>query len=180
MQFHKMRSRISMTACALMAGLVFTPSVCLAQTSSSNYKVLASEGSGFNVSTVQKLLNSGDAFVSKGNLVKAKENYDKARKVSKQLLSFYRTLGGSFRGLDARIPREMDSKSREVAKLYANVNLRLASVFRRQNKPEVAVPVLVEVVKLMTPAKIEGQKAYQSLLELGFVDTPYAAARKDL
>jgi len=33
--------------------------------------------------------------------------------------------------------------------------------------------VLVEVVRLMTPAKPEGQKAYQSLLELGFVDTPF-------
>ena len=176
-----MRSRLWMTAYALMAGLGFTPSVCLAQKASSiNYKVLANEDSGFNVALVEKLLKKGDSLVSKGDLVEAKESYDQARKVSKQLLSFYRTLGGSFRGLDARIPREMDAKSRQVAKLYANVNLRLAAVFRRQNKPEVAVPVLIEVVKLMTPAKVEGQKAYQSLLELGFVDTPYAAARKKL
>ncbi len=39
-----------------------------------------------------------------------------------------------------------------------------------------AVPVLVEVVKLMTPAKLQGQKAYQSLLELGFVETEFRGA----
>ena len=36
--------------------------------------------------------------------------------------------------------------------------------------------VLVEVVKLMTPAKPQGQKAYQSLLELGFVETEFRGA----
>ena len=43
---------------------------------------------------------------------------------------------------------------------------------------EDAVPLLVEVVRLTTPAKPEGQKAYQSLIELGFVDTPYLGARR--
>ena len=67
----------------------------------------------------------------------------------------------------------MDAKGRKALSLLAQANLRLAALFRRQNQPEVAVPVLVEVVRLMTPAKPEGQKAYQSLVELGFVDTPF-------
>ena len=54
----------------------------------------------------------------------------------------------------------------------------IAALFRRKNQPEVAVPILIEVVRLMTPAKPMWQKAYQSLLELGFASTPYAAARK--
>jgi sorbitol-specific phosphotransferase system component IIA len=29
----------------------------------------------------------------------------------------------------------------------------------------------------MTPASNEGQKAYQSLIELGFVETPFAGAK---
>jgi hypothetical protein len=57
----------------------------------------------------------------------------------------------------------------------AKANLRLAAVFRRQNQPEVAVPLLVEVVKVMTPASEDGRKAYQQLVELGFAATPYAA-----
>ena len=67
----------------------------------------------------------------------------------------------------------MDKKGRSALRLLAKVNLRLAALFRRQNQPEVAVPVLIEVVKLMTPADPQGQKAYQNLLELGFVETPY-------
>ena len=52
----------------------------------------------------------------------------------------------------------------------------LAALLRRMNQPEVAVPLLVEVVQIMTPASPMGQKAYQNLLELGFVTTPYAGA----
>lgn len=70
----------------------------------------------------------------------------------------------------------MDTKGREALGLLADTNLRLAALFRRQDQPEVAVPVLVEVVKLMTPAKSQGQKAYQSLLELGFVETEFRGA----
>ena len=40
----------------------------------------------------------------------------------------------------------------------------------------VAVPLLVEVIQIMTPASPQGQKAYQTLVELGFVTTPYAGA----
>ena len=94
---------------------------------------------------------------------------------SRRLLGFYRDLSGSFRGLDARIPREMDEKGRETLGLLVESNLRLAALFRRQNQPEVAVPLLVEVVKSMTPASESGRRAYQQLLELGFVTTPYTA-----
>ena len=74
------------------------------------------------------------------------------------------------------IPREMDRKGRDALGLLAEADLRLAALFRRQNQPEVAVPVLVEVVKLMTPAQPQGRKAYQNLIELGFVDTEFKSS----
>ncbi len=171
-----MRCRLPITAFALSASLIVPTSPTFAETPSS-YKVLSREQGGFNVSAVQELLNKGDESVANGDLVQAKQNFDKAREASKQLLSFYRDLSGAFRGLDARIPREMDAKGRQTLTLLAKTNLRLAALLRRQNQPEVAVPLLVEVVKLTTPVKEEGQKAYQSLIELGFVDTPYLGAR---
>ena len=64
---------------------------------------------------------------------------------------------------------------RESIEKLAQANLRLAAVYRRQNQSEVAVPLLVEVVKLMTPSTVDGRKAYQQLVEVGFVSTPYAA-----
>ena len=173
-----MRCRFPMTAFALSASLIFSTGPSFAETSfSSNYKVLASEQDGFNVSAVQQLLSKGDDSVAKGNLEEAKNHFNKAREASKLLLSFYRDLSGAFRGLDARIPREMDAKGRQTLTLLAESNLRLAALFRRQNKPEVAVPLLVEVVRVTTPSKKEGQVAYQSLIELGFADTPYLGAR---
>jgi len=176
-----MRSRLSLTALTLMAGLAVAPAASFAQSSDQGSgdvtKVLASGGAGFNTAAVQSLLKRGDSAAAAGNLPEARKYYDDARSASKQLLAFYRDLSGAFRGLDARIPREMDAKGREALSLLAQANLRLASLFRRQNQPEVAVPVLVEVVRLMTPSQPEGQKAYQILLELGFVETPFAGAK---
>ncbi len=173
-----MRFRFRVTAYALVAGLIYAPLPSLAESlPSSQYKVLSAETTGLNVFTVQSFLDKGDAAISKGNVSQAKIHFDKARVLSKQLLSFYRDLNGAFRGLDARIPREMDREGRKVLSLLANANLRLAALFRRQNEPEVAVPLLVEVIRLMTPTKPEGKQAYQALYELGFVKTPYAASR---
>ena len=172
---YPMGCRSLLTAAALLAALGFAPAAALAQSDASG-RVLAQSQSGFNPAAVQALLNKGDAAVAAGDLVTARKAYDDARKAAKQLLAFYRDLSGAFRGLDARIPREMDSKGRQSLALLAEANLRLAALFRRQNQPEVAVPVLVEVVKLMTPSKAQGQEAYQSLLELGFVDTEFKGA----
>ena len=159
-----------------MATLGVTAAPGIAQTQPGTVFSLRAEG-GFNPAAVRSMLADGDAAASRGDLgSEARADYDKARKASKQLLAFYRDLSGAFRGLDARIPREMDTKGREALELLAETNLRLAALFRRQNQPEVAVPVLVEVVKLMTPAKPQGQKAYQSLLELGFVETEFRGA----
>jgi hypothetical protein len=145
----------------------------LAQTGSS--PAAASSVSAFGVRSVQALLARGDSAAAAGNLPEARRYYDQARDASKQLLGFYRDLSGAFRGLDARIPREMDDKGRQVLDALVQSNLRLAALFRRQNQPEVAVPLLIEVVKTMTPTTEVGRKAYQQLLEIGFASTPYTA-----
>nr|WP_254216722.1 hypothetical protein [Synechococcus sp. CCY 9618] len=131
--------------------------------------------SDFDIAAVKSLLSRGDAAVASGNLAEGRRLYDLARDASRRLLGFYRDISGSFRGLDARIPREMDDKGRETLTLLAEANLRLAALFRRQSQPEVAIPLLVEVVKTMTPTNELGRRAYQQLVELGFVATPYTA-----
>jgi DNA-binding PucR family transcriptional regulator len=133
--------------------------------------------SPISLETVRGLLARGDAAAARGDLTEARRLYDQARDLSRRLLGFYRDLSGAFRGLDARIPREMDQKGRETLQVLAQTNLRLAALFRRQNQPEVAVPLLVEVVKVMTPVSEEGRQAYQSLVEIGFARTPYTAGQ---
>ena len=137
-------------------------------------KVLVSPSSGLNLSAIEAEVAAGDAAAAAGNLEQAKEDYDSAREGAQKLTGFYRSLSGAFRGLDARIPREMDQKGRDALQLQAEINLRLAALLRRMNHPATAVPLLVQVIQITTPASPSGQKAYQSLLELGFVTTPFA------
>ena len=137
------------------------------------YKVLSSENEKLSISDVKDYLNEGDNLVENGDFEKAKKAYDKARNLAKQLAGFYRDLNGSFKGLDARIPLEMDKKGRKSIKIWAQSNARLASLYKRKKQPEVAVPLLVEIIRLMTPNSPEGKEAYENLLQLGFVETTY-------
>ena len=137
------------------------------------YKVLSSSNKKLSLSDVKDYLNKGDNLVKNGDFEKAKQTYDKARDLAKQLAGFYRDLNSSFKGLDARIPIEMEKKGRESIKIWAQSNARLASLYKRKKQPEVAVPLLVEIIRLMTPNSLEGKEAYENLLQLGFVDTKY-------
>ena len=137
------------------------------------YKVLSSTNKKLSISDVQDYLTKGDNLVEEGDFEKAKQTYDKARNLARQLAGFYRDLNGSFKGLDARIPLEMDKKGRKSIRIWAQSNARLASLYKRKKQPEVAVPLLVEIIRLMTPNSPEGKEAYENLLQLGFVDTTY-------
>ena len=137
------------------------------------YKVLSSKLDQFSINNVQKFLDDGDEFINNGNFEKAKESYDQARNLAKQLSGFFRDLNGSFRGVDARIPREMDLKGRQSLKIWAESNAKLSALYKRKNQPEVSVPLLVEIIRLMSPTSPEGKSAYNQLVELGFVETPY-------
>ena len=140
---------------------------------SESYKVLSNENNNLSIKNVQSFLNEGDLFINQGKFEKAKDSYDKGRNLAKQLSRFYRDLNGAFRGLDARIPSEMESKGRRSLKAWAESNGRLASLYKRKNQPEVAVPLLIEIIKLMSPSSPEGKAAFQDLRELGFIDTSY-------
>ena len=141
--------------------------------SPNEYKVLSSTNKKLSISDVQDYLTKGDNLVKNGDFEKAKQTYDKARNLARQLAGFYRDLNASFKGLDARIPLEMDQKGRKSIKVWAQSNSRLASLYKRKKQPEVAVPLLVEIIRLMTPNSPEGKEAYKNLLQLGFVDTIY-------
>ena len=156
--------------------LGISPNMNLSYAESKNpneYKVLSSKNKKLSISNVQDYLTEGDQLVKNGDFEKAKEKYDKARNLARQLAGFYRDLNSSFKGVDARIPLEMDEKGRKSIKIWAQSNARLASLYERKEQSEVAVPLLVEIIRLMSPNSLEGKEAYKNLLELGFVDTMY-------
>ena len=138
-----------------------------------NYKVLLSSNKKLSIENVKAYISEGDDLIKNGDFEKAKETYDKARDLARKLAGFYMDLNGSFKGIDARIPLEMEKKGRESIKIWAKSSSRLAALYKGKKQPEVAVPLLVEVIRLMSPNSAEGKEAYKNLNELGFVDTTY-------
>ena len=136
-----------------------------------DYKVLSNKK--LSISNVEYYIKQGDKFIQNGDTDKAKASYLDARKLAKQLASFYSDLNSSFKGVDARIPNEMQKKGKQILQILAETNQRLASLYIKTEKPEVAVPLLVEIIRIMTPNSREGRKAYVSLIKLGFVETQY-------
>ena len=67
----------------------------------------------------------------------------------------------------------MSEKGRESLQIWAESNARLAAIYKRKKQPEVAVPLLVEIIRLMSPTSSEGKTAYKDLIQLGFVETQY-------
>ena len=138
-----------------------------------DYKVLSNDSKKLSISTVEYFIKQGDKYINNEDFDKAKVYYLDARKLAKQLASFYSDLNSSFKGVDARIPNEMQRKGQETLQILAKSNERLAFLYIKNGKPDVAVPLLVEIIRIMSPNSSEGKEAYQRLIQLGFVETEY-------
>tara|TARA_B100002051_G_C16513740_1_gene524135 strand:- start:88 stop:603 length:516 start_codon:yes stop_codon:yes gene_type:complete len=138
-----------------------------------DYKVFSKDNNKLSISNVEYYLQNGDEFIINGDFDKAKESYLDARKLAKQLATFYSDLNKSFKGIDARIPNEMKRKGKQILQILAESNERLVSLYIKTENPEVAVPLLIETIRIMTPNSQEGKEAYKKLIELGFVETKY-------
>ena len=138
-----------------------------------DYKVLSKDSKSLSISNVEYYIREGDEFLKNGDFDKSKESYLDARKLAKQLASFYSDLNTAFKGVDARVPSEMQSKGKETLQILAESNERLAAFYIKEGKPEVAVPLLIEIIRIMSPNSSEGKDAYEKLIQLGFVETTY-------
>ena len=138
-----------------------------------DYKILSNNSKKLSVLNVEYLLKQGDKYIENDDFDKAKDSYLDARKLAKQLASFYSDLNSSFKGIDARIPIEVQKKGKQALQILAESNERLVSLYIKTEKPEVAVPLLVETIRIMSPNSREGKEAYERLIQLGFVETKY-------
>ena len=138
-----------------------------------DYKALSNNSKKLSISNVEYYIKQGDKFIENGDFDKAKTFYLDARKLAKQLASFYSDLNTAFKGTDARIPNEMRRKGKETLQILAESNKRLSALYIKNEKPEVAVPLLIENIRIMSPNSPEGKEAYKKLIQLGFVETKY-------
>ncbi len=138
-----------------------------------NLRPLVQENSLLSVTGGQKLMSEASNAVSSQNYPLAAQKLQEARQVFNQLSNFYQELASSFSGIDNRIADSQRTKAGESAEKRDEATYQLALVHRAQNQPELAVPLLVQIIRSQNPTRDLGKKAYQQLFELGFVDAPY-------
>jgi len=138
-----------------------------------DYKVLSTKNQKLSIANVDYYIKRGDEFIKNGDFDEAKDSFLDARKLATQLATFYSDLNKSFMGVDARVPIEMQKKGKAILQTLAESNSRLAALYIRNNKADVAVPLLIENIRIMSPESEEGKEAYQILMNLGFVETTY-------
>lgn len=140
------------------------------------------ENSVFSIAGGQRLMSESMTAIGQQNYDQAVTKLQDARQVFNQLSNFYQELTTSFSGIDNRISDSHRRKALQTAQLRDEATYQLAVVYRAKNQPELAVPLLVQLIRSQAPTRDLGQQAYQQLFELGFVDAafvrPSAAAPK--
>lgn len=129
----------------------------------------------------ERLMSEAMSAVGTQNYPTAIKKFQDARQVFNQLSNFHQQLSTSFSGIDNRIADNQRRKAAETAEMRDQATYQLALVHRAQNQSELAVPLLIQIIRSQNPTRDLGKKAYQQLFELGFVDgafpsTPGAGA----
>ena len=131
------------------------------------------ENSVFSISGGQRLMSESMTAISQQNYDQAVTKLQDARQVFNQLSNFYQELTTSFSGIDNRISDSHRRKALQSAQLRDEATYQLAVVYRAKNQPELAVPLLIQLIRSQAPTRDLGGQAYQQLFELGFVDTAF-------
>ena len=142
-------------------------------TDPNNLRPLTQDSSLLSVQGGQRLMTEASSAISDQNYALATQKLQESRQIFNQLSNFYQQLGSSFAGIDIRLAESHRTKAVETAQMRDEATYRLALVHRAQNKPELAVPLLIQIIRSQQPTRDLGKKAYQQLLELGFVDSPF-------
>lgn len=136
------------------------------QPSSQNNSLLSIAGG-------QRLMSEASSAISSQDYPSAVKKLQEARQVFNQMSNFYQQLATSFSGIDNRVADSQRKKALDTAQMRDDATYQLALVHRAQNKPELAVPLFVQIINSQNPTRDLGKKAYQQLFELGFVDSPF-------
>jgi hypothetical protein len=138
---------------------------------------LSLDSSLLSLPGARRLMDEARTAVSAQDYVTAAQKLQDARQILNQLSNYYQELAATFSGIDNRIFESQRSLALESAQLRDRATYELALMHRAQNKPELAIPLLIQIVRSQNPTRELGQDAYQQLFELGFVDSPYPRGR---
>ena len=144
----------------------------------SNLRSLAQDSSILNIQIGQKLAKEGTDAYAAGNYAVAVQKLQDARQVFNQLSNFHQELVGSFAGLDSRIATSARDRALKSAQARDESTYDLARAHRAQKQADLAVPLLIQVLKSQQPGRPMGQKAYAELLAIGFTDMPFPSPKE--
>ncbi|MGB8702141.1 MAG: hypothetical protein WCD18_22220 [Thermosynechococcaceae cyanobacterium] len=133
----------------------------------------AGQGGLFSLDAAKRLMSEAQGAVASQNYSLASSKLQDARQVANQLSNFYQALAASFLGVDNRASDSLRRKALDTATIRDQSTYQLGLVYRAQNKVEQAIPLFIEIIRSQSPSRDLGQKSYQQLFELGFVDVPY-------
>jgi hypothetical protein len=122
----------------------------------------------------EKLLKEAKQAIDSQNYDLAVERLQGGRQLFNQLSNFYIQLSQNFTGIDSKITEEAKKKAFQSGQKRDETTYQLALVHRAQSKPELAVPLLLQVIRSQNPTSELGKKAYQQLYEIGFINIPFA------
>lgn len=131
------------------------------------------EGGILSTSGLSRLMLDADTAVSLGDNRGAIAKLQEARQLANELSGFYQQLTSSFSGIDNTIHQIHRTNALDTAQVRDEATYRLALLFRASEAPELAVPLLMEVITSQSPTRDLGKQAYRQLFELGFVDENY-------
>ncbi|MDJ0511443.1 MAG: hypothetical protein QNJ64_19665 [Crocosphaera sp.] len=139
-----------------------------------NLRPLTQADSLLSLQGGEKLMDEASEAINEENYDLAVTKLQQARKVFNQLSNFHLQLANSFSGIDTKVYDAQRDKALKTGQMRDSATYQLALVHRAQDQAELAVPLLVQIIRSQNPTTDLGQKSYQQLYELGFVDVPFA------
>jgi flagellin-specific chaperone FliS/sorbitol-specific phosphotransferase system component IIA len=136
---------------------------------------LARDGSVLGIEAGQRLLAQAKEAIGQNDYATAAEELQQARGMLNQLSNFYEQLAASFAGIDPERSEFQRNQAVATAQMRDEATYQLALVHRADNKAELAIPLLIQIIRSQQPTRDLGQQAYQQLYELGFVSSPYSS-----
>lgn len=138
-------------------------------TNTNDLRPLVQDTSLLSMQGGRRLINESLASVQSQDYTTAVVKLQQARQVFNQLSNFYQQLSSSFSGIDNRVADIHRQSAVEAAEMRDQSTYQLALVHRAQNQPELAVPLLIQIIRSQNPTTDLGKKAYEQLVQLGFV-----------
>ncbi len=172
----------SVTACFILATAALSVSAppALSQNAtpdSSTLRSLAQDNSILTLQAGQKLAQEGSNAYNAGNFTVAVKKLQDSKLILGQVSDFHQVLVGAFGGLNSKISASARDRAVRSAQARDEATYDLARTHRALKQADLAVPLLVQVLRSQQSTRELGQKAYNELLEIGFMDIPYSGQR---